>query len=59
MTSRQRVVRAIEFRGPDRIPLWYWNRDREAGDVLSFELFPYKGGKVNRSEVGVPVGKPR
>jgi uroporphyrinogen decarboxylase len=52
MTGEERVRRAIEFTRPDRIPLWFWNRDRERSDIRSFELFPYKGGEVERSEWG-------
>ncbi len=28
MTSKERVLRAIEFRNPDRIPLFFWLRNR-------------------------------
>lgn len=31
-------MRAIEFRGPDRIPVWMFNRDVEKGDVMLYDL---------------------
>ena len=37
-TSRQRVVRAIEFRQPDRVPIVFWNRDQASGDVMLYHL---------------------
>jgi hypothetical protein len=51
MTGRERVKRAISFDSPDRIPIFFWNRDEMEGDILSFELFPYKGD-VLESEWG-------
>jgi uroporphyrinogen decarboxylase len=51
MTRRELVQRAISFDRPSRIPVWYWNADRDRSDIHSYELFPYKGG-VNRSEWG-------
>ena len=38
MTRKERVIRAIEFKGPDRVPIWFFNRDRMRGDVLCFGL---------------------
>jgi hypothetical protein len=52
MTQRQRVVKAIKFQRPDRVPVWFWNRDQLRGDVLGFELSPYKGDAVKKSEWG-------
>ncbi len=51
-SRKERVLRAIKFERPSRIPIWYWNRDKELGDVYGFELFPYKGGEVSVSEWG-------
>jgi hypothetical protein len=51
-SRKEEVLRAITFGHPSRIPIWYWNRDRELGDVFGFELFPYKGGEVSVSEWG-------
>ena len=51
MTRGELVQRAISFDRPSRVPVWYWNADRERSDIHSFELFPYKGD-VNRSEWG-------
>ncbi len=38
MTSRERVLRAIRFQGPDRVPVWNINRDEAEGDVLKYDL---------------------
>jgi uroporphyrinogen decarboxylase len=38
MNSTERVRRAIEFRGPDRVPVVFWNRDQTSGDVLLYHL---------------------
>jgi uroporphyrinogen decarboxylase len=38
MNRRERVVRAIEFREPDRVPIWMFNRDVELGDVMLYDL---------------------
>ena len=31
-------LRAIEMRGPDRIPIVFWNRDQTRGDVMLYHL---------------------
>lgn len=38
MDHRERVVRAIRFDWPDRVPLWLLNRDQEQGDVLWYDF---------------------
>ncbi len=38
LTGYERTVRAIEFRGPDRIPIVFWNRDQLSGDVMLYHL---------------------
>lgn len=38
MTKRERVIRAITFNHPDRLPLWMFNRDVEIGDVMWYDL---------------------
>jgi hypothetical protein len=45
------VQRAINFEHPSRIPVWFWNQDKERSDIHSFELFPYKAD-VRKSEWG-------
>ena len=40
MTSKERVYRAIERRGPDRTPLLYCNRDFEYSDVVGVGFAP-------------------
>ena len=42
----------IEFKNPKRVPIWAFNRDQAGGDVLSYELFPFRGGKVEKSDWG-------
>lgn len=55
MDSYERTSRAIHFRGPDRIPLFFFNRDFDASDMLllsyaSFDTFPSPG--IRQSEWG-------
>ena len=38
MTGRERVSRAIEFRSPDRVPVWFFNRDHLRGDIMCYGL---------------------
>ncbi len=38
MARHERVRRAIEFRGPDRVPVVFWNRDQTEGDLLLYHL---------------------
>jgi hypothetical protein len=38
MPPQERVRCAIEFRQPDRVPVVFWNRDQEQGDVLLYHL---------------------
>ena len=42
MNSYERVVKAIMFRSPDRIPVWNINKDQKEGDVLMYDLRLYK-----------------
>ena len=42
MTSRERVIRAVEFKGPDRTPIYCFNRDFDRSDVLCFDVKPAK-----------------
>lgn len=58
MNHRERVVRAITFQRPDRVPLWRFNRDQEHGDILWYD-FRVQEGELhkgyhgyNRSEWG-------
>lgn len=34
----EQVRRAIEFRGPERVPVVFWNRDQTEGDILLYHL---------------------
>ena len=38
LAGRERILRAIEMRGPDRIPIVFWNRDQAQGDVMLYHL---------------------
>ncbi|MCC6352286.1 MAG: hypothetical protein IT577_00290 [Verrucomicrobiae bacterium] len=38
MSREERVRRAIEFRRPDRVPIVFWNRDQDEGDVMLYHL---------------------
>lgn len=38
MTGHERVRRAIEFDRPDRVPVVFWNRDQDQGDVMLYHL---------------------
>ncbi|MHB8897597.1 MAG: uroporphyrinogen decarboxylase family protein [Thermoguttaceae bacterium] len=37
-SRRQRVLKAIQFRSPDRVPVVFWNRDQAQGDVMVYHL---------------------
>ena len=34
MTSKERVRAAVAFQNPDRLPIYYFNRDQERSDIL-------------------------
>ncbi|MFC1650825.1 uroporphyrinogen decarboxylase family protein [Candidatus Latescibacterota bacterium] len=38
ITHKERVLRAMKFDNPDRIPVWHFNHDQTEGDILRFEL---------------------
>jgi len=42
------VRRAIRFKNPERIPLWYVNCDQTDGDAIVYHLSLDKEGKANR-----------
>ena len=50
MNSYERVIRAIEFGSPDRLPVWNINADEKDGDVLWYDLRVCGNG--NESEWG-------
>lgn len=43
VNQRERVIRAIQFEEPDRVPMWLFNRDQEQGDVLWFDFRIHEG----------------
>ncbi len=42
MNSYERVIRAIDFNSPDRVPVWNINADQKEGDVLRYRLRIYE-----------------
>jgi uroporphyrinogen decarboxylase len=44
MTNRERVVRAINFENPDKVPLWLLNKGQEEGDILWYDIRIQEGG---------------
>ena len=39
IVSRQKLVeQAIGFNGPERIPIVFWNRDQQEGDIMLYHL---------------------
>lgn len=46
MNSRERVISAIKFDNPDRIPIWLFNKDQELGDIFWYD-FRVTEGKYN------------
>ena len=40
MTSKERVIRAIERTGPDRFPIYFLNRDTNMSDIVSTGIRP-------------------
>lgn len=53
MNKKERVKRAIERRGPDRVPLLYFNRNLEQSDIILIDVVRhFMGAAKNRSEWG-------
>jgi len=53
MTSRERTIKAIEFKGPDKIPLWHGYLESftyEPRDFLNRILADYSGHAGSYSE---------
>jgi uroporphyrinogen decarboxylase len=44
MKEKDEVIRAIEFKKPDYIPVWFINKDVEKGDIANYWLFPLGKG---------------
>jgi len=53
MTGRERVIAAIEFKKPDRLPVWLINKDQKQGDVLwyDFRIPQASGGQVAQGNI--------
>lgn len=65
MTRRQRVARAIGFGNPDRVPIWFFNRDVTSGDIMRFEFsiseglkseWGYTWRRLDDGTMGQPTG---
>ena len=53
MTSKERVKRAINFTGPDRLPLFCFNADFNESDIMhAGVVHHFMGEKYDRSEFG-------
>jgi uroporphyrinogen decarboxylase len=52
MTKKERVYSAIEFKNPDKIPIWAFNKDEDKGDIISYKLFPGNGDDNRKSDWG-------
>ena len=53
MNSRERVCSAIEFKKPDRLPVWMMNNEQQSGDILwyDFRIPQAAGGQVSQGNV--------
>lgn len=45
MNRLERVSRALRFQKPDRVPMVYFNRDRERGDLVMVDIQNHFGGE--------------
>jgi len=53
MTCRERVRRTIRFHGPDRVPILFFNQDKEQSDIILVDVVRhFMGPKRDRSEWG-------
>ena len=51
--GREEVIRAIRRQGPSRVPLLFFNRDREQSDLIQIEVVRNFTGKgADRSKWG-------
>jgi uroporphyrinogen decarboxylase len=63
VTEKERVIKAIEFDKPDRVPIYFCNRDHERGDIMAFGLslednnvseWGYKWTRLDDGTMGQP-----
>lgn len=53
MTSRERVLRAIGMNNPDRVPILFFNKDKEESDILMIDVVRhFTGPREDESEWG-------
>ena len=53
LTRRDVVLKTINFEGPDRVPLLYFNADQDDSDIVLVDVVDHFGGpEKNRSEWG-------
>ncbi len=46
MSARDEVIKAIEFKRPAYVPIWYINEDLEKGDIANYWLFALGKGQT-------------
>ena len=65
MTKKERVLRAMNFENPDRIPIWHFNYNETEGDIIRYELaietdglneWGYRWKTMNDGTMGQPSG---
>jgi uroporphyrinogen decarboxylase len=50
---RDQVIRAITFQGPEYVPIYFFNRDQEASDLVAADVqFHFQGPAQDQSEWG-------
>jgi uroporphyrinogen-III decarboxylase len=54
-SRRDLVLQAIRFESPERVPVWFFNRDAQRSDVACFNLALFEG---RRSEWGYELTSP-
>lgn len=63
MTEKERVIKAMEFDNPDRIPMYFCNREHQRGDIMAFGLalednniseWGYKWTRLDDGTMGQP-----
>jgi uroporphyrinogen decarboxylase len=52
-TKREQVIKAVEFEGPDYVPVYRFNRDFQDSDIVSFDVqHHFEGPGADASEWG-------
>ena len=45
MTRRENVVKAMKMQGPDYVPLYFMNKDKEKADIIMIEVEDHFHGR--------------